>query len=62
MPWLQLILESDLESAEQLSELLEQFGAVSISLTAMNNEKIFGQAIEKDPVLWQQTRSHRTAS
>jgi len=56
MSWLQLTLESDLESAEQLSELLEQFGAISVSLTAMSDEKIFGQAIEKDPVLWQQTR------
>jgi len=56
MSWLQLTLESDHESAEQLSELLEQFGAVSISLTAMSDEKIFGQAIEKDSVLWQQTR------
>ena len=56
MPWLQLTLESDLESAEQLSELLEQFGAASVSLTAMSDEKIFGQAIEKDSVLWQQTR------
>ena len=56
MPWLQLTLESDPGSAEQLSELLEQFGAVSISMTAMSDEKIFGQAIEKDPVLWQQTR------
>ena len=56
MPWLQLKLESDPESAEQLSELLDQFGAVSVSMTAMSNEKIFGQAIEKNPVLWQQTR------
>jgi ribosomal protein L11 methyltransferase len=56
MSWLQLILESDLESAEQLSELLELFGAVSISMSAMSDEKIFGQAIEKDPVLWQRTR------
>ena len=56
MSWLQLTLESDPESAEQLSKLLEQFGAVSVSLTAMIDEKIFGQAIEKDPVLWQQTR------
>ncbi len=56
MSWLQLILESDLESAEQLSELLEQFGAVSVSMSAVSDEKIFGQAIEKDPVLWQQTR------
>ncbi len=56
MPWLQLTLESDLESAVQLSELLEQFGAVSVSMSAVSDEKIFGQAIEVDPVLWQQTR------
>jgi len=56
MSWLQLTLESDLESAEQLSDLLEQFGAVSVSLSAVSAEKIFGQAIEKDPLLWQQTR------
>jgi len=56
MSWLQLILESDPGSAEQLSELLEQFGAVSVSMSAVSDEKIFGQAIEKDPVLWQQTR------
>ena len=56
MSWLQLTLESDLDSAEQLSELLEQFGAVSISMTAMSDEKIFAQAIEKNPVLWRQTR------
>ena len=56
MSWLQLILESDPGSAEQLSELLEQFGAVSVSMSAVSDEKIFGQAIEKDLVLWQQTR------
>ena len=56
MSWLQLTLESDFKSAEQLSELLEQFAAVSVSLSAANDEKIFGQAIEKGPLLWQQTR------
>ncbi|MEE8234096.1 MAG: 50S ribosomal protein L11 methyltransferase, partial [Gammaproteobacteria bacterium] len=56
MSWLQLTLESDLESAEQLSELLEQFAAVSVSLTAVSDEKNFGLAIGKDPLLWQQTR------
>ena len=45
MSWLQLTLESDFKSAEQLSELLEQFAAVSVSLSAANDEKIFGQAI-----------------
>lgn len=56
MSWLQLTLESDFESAEQLSELLEQFAAVSVSLSPVSDEKIFGQAIEKDSLLWQQTR------
>ena len=56
MSWLELTLESDLENAEQLSELLEQFGAVSVSLSAVSDEKIFGQAIEKDTLLWEQTR------
>jgi len=56
MSWLQLTLESDFESAEQLSELLEQFAAVSVSLSPVSDEKFFGQAIEKDPLLWQQTR------
>lgn len=56
MSWLQLTLESDFESAEQLSELLEQFAAVSVSLSAVSDEKKSGQAIEKDPFLWRQTR------
>ncbi len=56
MSWLQLTLESDFESAEKLSELLEQFAAVSVSLTAVSDENTFGQVLKKDPLRWQQTR------
>ena len=56
MSWLQLTLESDSESAEKLSELLEQFAAVSVSLSAISNRKKFGQATKKDSLRWQQTR------
>jgi len=56
MSWLQLKLESDFEGAEQLSELLEQFAAVSVSLTAVSDENTFGQVLKKDPLRWQQTR------
>ena len=47
MSWLQLILESDPESAEQLSELLEQFGAVSISMSAMMSKGVDGIITDK---------------
>ncbi len=47
MSWLQLTLESDSESAEKLSELLEQFAAVSVSLSAVSDGKKFGQATKK---------------
>lgn len=56
MPCLQLTLESDLTSTKQLSEFLEQFGAISISLMALSDEKIFAQTLEKDPILWQKNR------
>ena len=45
MAWLQLILESDSDGARQASELLEQFGAISVSLSALNKQLI----IEKSP-------------
>lgn len=57
MPWLQLTLESNRESAEQLSELLEKFNAVSVSLCAVSEEAIFEQDMNDDPVLWDRTRT-----
>ena len=40
MAWLQLELETNQTQAEELSELLEQFGAVSVSLTASSAEPL----------------------
>jgi len=56
MPWLQLTLETDKDSAEQLSELLDQFGAISISLSAASNEAIYGQGVISEAELWDHTR------
>jgi ribosomal protein L11 methyltransferase len=55
MPWLQLTLESDPQHAEQMAELLEQFGAISVSFSAISDEAIFGQDVT-DSTLWQRTR------
>ena len=41
MSWLQLELETQQAQAEELSDLLEQFGALSVSLTASSEEPIF---------------------
>tara|TARA_R110000782_G_scaffold133091_5_gene225305 strand:- start:845 stop:1759 length:915 start_codon:yes stop_codon:yes gene_type:complete len=67
MSWLQLELETNQAQAEELSELLEQFGAVSVSLTASSNEPLFdsqgqGEESGKNQIegsnkkLWQKTR------
>ena len=63
MAWLQLELETNQTQAEELSELLEQFGAVSVSLTASSNEPLFDtqgqgeeQSEDNNKKLWQKTR------
>ena len=64
MAWLQLELETNQTQAEELSELLEQFGAVSVSLVASSDEPLFDtQGQDEDPSegdnnnkLWQKTR------
>jgi ribosomal protein L11 methyltransferase len=59
MSWLQLELETNQAKAEELSELLEQFGAVSVSFTASSNEPLFdtqGQGEDDNNKLWQKTR------
>ena len=56
MAWLQLTFESNRESANTLSELLEQFGAVSVCLSAISNELLFGQDGSEAEELWEQTR------
>jgi ribosomal protein L11 methyltransferase len=56
MVWLQLTFASNRESARTLSELLEQFGAVSVSLSAISNELLVGQNSSESEALWEQTR------
>lgn len=63
MAWLQLELETNQNQAEELAELLEQFGAVSVSLTASSNEPLFdtqgqdeNQSEDENNKLWQKTR------
>lgn len=59
MAWLQLSLDTNHEQAEQIAELLEQFGAISVSFAAISDEKIFHRPEDptlSDPELWQQTR------
>ncbi len=55
MSWLQLQLETNRESAEILSELLGQFGAESISLSAASAEPLFDNFGE-DSRLWEKVR------
>ncbi len=56
MVWLQLTLESTRENAEQLSELLEKYGAISVSLSALSDEPMFGQGMVGEVLLWDRTR------
>jgi ribosomal protein L11 methyltransferase len=59
MSWLQLELETHQAQAEELSELLEQFGAVSVSLTASSDEPLFdiaGENNSEETKLWDKTR------
>lgn len=55
MAWLQLSLESNKKDAELLTELLEQFGAISVSLSAISNELLFGQQENDNQQLWERT-------
>jgi len=55
MSWLQLELETHQAQAEELSDLLEQFGAVSVTLTASSDEPVF-DAESETKKLWDRTR------
>ena len=56
MAWLQLTLECDGETAEKLSVLLEQFGAISISLSAACDEILLAEGIPVPAGFWKRTR------
>jgi len=55
MSWLQLELETNQTYAEELSVFLEEFGAISICLTASSDEPIFDEGTE-DNILWHKTK------
>ena len=56
MAWLQLILESDSDGARLASELLEQFGAISVSLSALDTHLIVERYPDQEEELWDHTR------
>lgn len=61
MPWLTLIVDSDAEHAEALSEVLLELGALSVDLLdadadTPDEQAIFGEPGEPPPGLWQHNR------
>ena len=55
MSWLQLELETNQAHAEKLSMLLEEFGAVAVSLMASSDEAVFEESV-KENTLWHKTK------
>lgn len=53
---LKLTLDSNRETAGPLSELLQQFGAMSVSLTAVSDENLFAADSAQEETLWHHTR------
>ena len=61
MPWLSLVVDSDAEHAEALSEALLELGALSVDLLdadagAPDEQVIFGEPGESPPGVWQHNR------
>jgi len=61
MPWLSLIVDSDAEHAEALSEALLDLGALSVDLLdadadTPDEQAIFGEPSESPPGVWQHNR------
>jgi len=56
MAWLRLTLDCDRKAVETLSDLLEKFGAVSVSLSALSPETVLANGIELKEELWARTR------
>jgi len=55
MSWLQLELETNQTHAEELSALLEQLGAISVSLTASSSEPVFDES-DNGNTFWERTK------
>jgi ribosomal protein L11 methyltransferase len=61
MPWLSLVVDSDAEHAEALSEALLELGALSVDLLdadagTPDEQAIFGEPGESPPGVWQHNR------
>jgi ribosomal protein L11 methyltransferase len=61
MPWLSLVVDSDAEHAEALSETLLELGALSVDLldadaNTPDEQAIFGEPGEPPPGVWQHNR------
>lgn len=56
MSWLQLELETGKAEAEILSGLLEQLGAVSVSLSASSDDPVFDHLDQQQRQYWDKTR------
>ncbi len=61
MPWLSLVIDSDAEHAEALSEALLELGALSVDLLdadadTPDEQAIFGEPGEPPPGVWQHNR------
>jgi ribosomal protein L11 methyltransferase len=61
MPWLSLVVDSDAEHAEALSEALLEHGALSVDLLdadadTADEQAIFGEPGEPPPGMWQHNR------
>jgi len=55
MPWLQLILETTPDSAEQFSELLSEIGAGAVTFLDGENQPLYEPPVGETP-LWSRTR------
>jgi len=55
MPWLQIILETDADSVDQISDELFAVGAVSVTLQDAKEQPLYEPALNTTPV-WKRTR------
>ena len=56
MAWLQLTLDCERKAVEPLSDLLERFGAISVSLSALTGEAVLAESVELIEEFWERTR------
>ncbi|HTT07543.1 MAG TPA: 50S ribosomal protein L11 methyltransferase [Gammaproteobacteria bacterium] len=55
MAWIEISFAVDSDGAERLSPILEELGALAVTLRSGGNEAVFDQ-VDESPTLWRQTR------